>query len=75
VYKTNLKKAGSEKQNNAIGRFLMDTISSVPRIDAEEFENTFSSHLNDLLMVVYLANLTRTQLQISQRLQSLDGQA
>ncbi len=75
MYKTNLKKAGSEKQNNAIGRFLMDTISSVPRIDAEEFENTFSSHLNDLLMVVYLANLTRTQLQISQRLQSLDGQA
>ncbi|KAI9003699.1 maintenance of mitochondrial structure and function-domain-containing protein [Gaertneriomyces semiglobifer] len=60
-----------EKANNAIGRFLMDIVSLVPRIDAPEFEKMFNKHLNDLLMVVYLANLTRTQLAIAERLHKM----
>ncbi|KAI9208563.1 JAB1/Mov34/MPN/PAD-1 ubiquitin protease-domain-containing protein [Polychytrium aggregatum] len=61
----------SEVENNVIGRHLMDIITAVPRIDAGEFEKTFNSHLQDLLMVVYLAGLTRTQLAIAERLQNL----
>ncbi|KAJ1564054.1 hypothetical protein HK405_015961 [Cladochytrium tenue] len=62
---------GEIEPNNAIGRFLMDTVESIPRIDPAAFEKMFNSHLQDLLMVVYLANLTRTQLSIAQRLHSL----
>ncbi|CAG8507024.1 904_t:CDS:2 [Ambispora leptoticha] len=62
---------GSVPANNTIGRFLMDTISVVPKIDKAEFEKMFNSHLQDLLMVVYLANMTRTQLAIAERLQLL----
>ncbi|CAG8621987.1 4020_t:CDS:2 [Acaulospora morrowiae] len=62
---------GSVPADNNIGRFLMDTISVVPKIDKTEFEKMFNSHLQDLLMVVYLANMTRTQLAIAERLQLL----
>lgn len=61
---------GQEPANNSIGRYLMDTITSIPRIDVNEFDKMFNSHLQDLLMVVYLANLTRTQLAIAERLQN-----
>ncbi|KAJ3103494.1 hypothetical protein HDU97_010077 [Phlyctochytrium planicorne] len=63
--------AGRIPANNAIGRFLMDTISSVPRINVAEFDKMFNNHLQDLLMVVYLSNLTRSQLAIAQRLHNL----
>lgn len=49
----------------------MDTVSVVPKIDSTAFENMFNSHLQDLLMVVYLANMTRTQLSVAERLQLL----
>lgn len=49
----------------------MDTVSVVPKIDSAAFEKMFNSHLQDLLMVVYLANMTRTQLAVAERLQLL----
>ncbi|KAI8855099.1 eukaryotic translation initiation factor 3 subunit F [Chytridium lagenaria] len=69
--------AGNIKANNAIGRFLMDTISSVPRINIAEFDKILAITFRlerlpiDLLMVVYLSNLTRAQLAIAQRLHNL----
>ncbi|KAI8145874.1 maintenance of mitochondrial structure and function-domain-containing protein [Fennellomyces sp. T-0311] len=63
--------AGKEKPNNAIGRYIMDTVSVVPKIDSTSFEKMFNSHLQDLLMVVYLANMTRTQLSVAERLNLL----
>ncbi|CAH1757796.1 14175_t:CDS:2 [Entrophospora sp. SA101] len=65
-------KDGSVLPNSTIGRFLMDSISVVPTIDKKEFEKMFYSHLQDLLMVDYLANLTRTQLAIAEKLQLLE---
>ncbi|CAB4410693.1 unnamed protein product [Rhizophagus irregularis] len=62
---------GSIPADNTIGRFLMDTISVVPKVDKVEFEKMFNGHLQDLLMVSYLANMTRTQLAIAERLQLL----
>ncbi|KAI9474871.1 maintenance of mitochondrial structure and function-domain-containing protein [Zychaea mexicana] len=59
---------GKEKPNNAIGRYIMDTVSVVPKVDSASFEKMFNSHLQDLLMVVYLANMTRTQLSVAERL-------
>ncbi|KAI9320585.1 maintenance of mitochondrial structure and function-domain-containing protein [Dichotomocladium elegans] len=63
--------AGKEKPNSAIGRYIMDTVSAVPKLDSASFEKMFNSHLQDLLMVVYLANVTRTQLSIAERLNYL----
>ncbi|ORE10229.1 hypothetical protein BCV72DRAFT_30219 [Rhizopus microsporus var. microsporus] len=63
--------SGEVQPNNAIGRYIMDTVSVVPKIDSTSFEKMFNSHLQDLLMVVYLANMTRTQLAVAERLQLL----
>ncbi|KAI7870554.1 maintenance of mitochondrial structure and function-domain-containing protein [Spinellus fusiger] len=62
---------GKEVPNNAIGRYIMDTVSVVPKVDTVTFEKMFNSHLQDLLMVVYLANMTRTQLSITEKLNLL----
>jgi translation initiation factor 3 subunit F len=50
----------------------MDTVSSIPKMNGGDFEKAFNGHLQDILMVVYLANLTRTQLAIAERLNGLE---
>jgi len=54
-----------------VGRFLMDTVSSLPKLESTELERIFNNNIQDLLLVVYLANLTRTQLQLSEKLQRI----
>lgn len=51
-----------------IGRFLLDTVSAVPKVDPAKFEKMFNNTLQDLLMVVYLANLTKTQVVLQEKL-------
>ncbi|ODQ49884.1 Mov34-domain-containing protein, partial [Saitoella complicata NRRL Y-17804] len=63
--------SGSERANNAVGRFLMDTLSQAPKLDETEVEKMFNSHLQDVLMVVYLAETVRTQLAIGSKLVGL----
>lgn len=63
--------AGTVPANNTVGRYLMNTVSVVPKVDPVEFEKMFNSHLQDLLMVIYLANMTRTQLAVAKRLEKL----
>ncbi|KAJ1983567.1 hypothetical protein H4R33_004705 [Dimargaris cristalligena] len=63
--------ANDVSPNNLVGRYLMDLLAATPKIEATSFEKMFNSHLQDLLMVVYLSDLTRTQLSISDRLQKL----
>ncbi len=64
---------GEVEADDAIGRQIADTLSSVPRIRPEMFDKMFNDSLQDLLMVTYLSNITRTQLSISEKLNaSLD---
>jgi len=64
---------GEVEADDAIGRQIADTLSSVPRIRPEVFDKMFNDSLQDLLMVTYLSNITRTQLTISEKLNaSLD---
>ncbi|KAK7482555.1 hypothetical protein BaRGS_00026156 [Batillaria attramentaria] len=65
--------AGKNPADNAAGRFLLDLVTSVPQIDPDEFEKMLNSNMKDLLMVVYLANLTRTQLILNEKLNSLQN--
>jgi translation initiation factor 3 subunit F len=62
---------GQTPANNSIGRFLSTTITSLPLLDATSFEKMWNNHLQDLLMVVYLSDLTRIQIAIAERLQSV----
>ncbi|KAJ2161952.1 hypothetical protein GGF46_001048 [Coemansia sp. RSA 552] len=62
---------GKAKANNVVGRYLMDMLAVVPTIDAKQFSALFQTHLQDVLMVAYLTNLTRAQLNIADRLQRI----
>ena len=63
--------SGSVEGDKKIGRYLLDTVSAIPKLDTEEFEKMFNNSLQDLLMVVYLANLTRTQVLLAEKLNSV----
>ena len=60
--------AGKEEPDTAVGRALIDLVQSVPKMDPAQFEAMLSSNMRDLLMVVYLSNLTKTQLQLNEKL-------
>uniref|UniRef100_A0A7S2SJQ2 Eukaryotic translation initiation factor 3 subunit F n=1 Tax=Eucampia antarctica TaxID=49252 RepID=A0A7S2SJQ2_9STRA len=53
---------------DARGRQIADTLSLVPRIRPQDFDSMFHDSLQDLLMVTYLSNLTKTQLTIAEKL-------
>lgn len=42
-------------------------IASVPTLDSATFQSTFATHIQDLLAVVYLANMTKNQLAIADK--------
>eukprot|EP01086_Lenisia_limosa_P001045 TRINITY_DN1187_c0_g1_i2.p1 TRINITY_DN1187_c0_g1~~TRINITY_DN1187_c0_g1_i2.p1 ORF type:complete len:205 (+),score=64.01 TRINITY_DN1187_c0_g1_i2:298-912(+) len=54
-----------------VAALLADTVSEVPRVDPAAFKETFTDSLQDTLMIVYLTNLTRTQLSLAGKLQAL----
>ncbi|KAH7352025.1 hypothetical protein KP509_19G025600 [Ceratopteris richardii] len=56
--------------DNAVGRYLADTLASIPKISPETFDKLFNDSVQDLLLVLYLANLTRTQLSLAKKLNS-----
>lgn len=55
------------------GRQISDTLASIPMIRPEVFDKLFHSSLQDLLMVSYLSNVTRTQMEIAQKLNATLG--
>ncbi|KAN0066078.1 hypothetical protein ACQY0O_000171 [Thecaphora frezii] len=61
--------AGEREGDKAVGRFINDTISVVPAgLDDTKLETLFNTHLQDVLMVSYLANVVRAQAEVSSRL-------
>ena len=57
--------SGEVKGDAAVGRYLMDALGPSTE-DLEKGE--FNSHLQDTLTVSYLANLVRSQAEVSSRL-------
>lgn len=60
--------SGKVAGDSTIGEYLNDALTAVPRINTEQFDKDFNEHLKDLLMVIYLSNLMRTQLSIAEKL-------
>lgn len=58
--------SGKAPQNIELGRFLQHTLSLLPSSDIS-FETMFSNGTLDTLMLIYLANLTRSHLFLAER--------
>ena len=57
-----------------VGRAISDVLAQVPSLlPSSRFETVFHENLQDLLMVTYLSNLTRTQLDVAEKLQTSLG--
>ncbi len=54
--------------SNALGQFLINALSLSPKVDPQDIERDFNNHIQDVLVVSYLANTIRTQIELSQRL-------
>ncbi|KAG9198517.1 hypothetical protein B5807_03566 [Epicoccum nigrum] len=54
--------------SSALGQFLMNALSLAPKVDAADIERDFNAHIQDVLVVSYLANTIRTQIDLSNRL-------
>lgn len=48
----------------------MDTLTLAPKVSGSDIERMFNTHIQDILMVSYLANTIRTQIDLSNRLAS-----
>merc|ERR1711890_186978 len=59
---------GREEPDSSVGRALNNMVQSVPKMDPNQFEEMLNSNLRDLLMVVYLSQMTKTQLQLNEKL-------
>jgi len=57
----------------SVGRGLTAQLCSEPVIATEAIENLCKTSLQDSLMVVYLSNLTRTQISMTEKIQALYG--
>lgn len=64
---------GKVQGDLAVGRGLTAQLCSEPVIATEAIENLCKTSLQDSLMVVYLSNLTRTQISMTEKIQALYG--
>ncbi|KAK4104054.1 eukaryotic translation initiation factor 3 subunit F [Parathielavia hyrcaniae] len=54
--------------SHALGQYLMNALSLAPKVSPTQIEHDFNNHIQDVLMVSYLANTIRTQIDLAQRL-------
>ncbi|KAL1507970.1 hypothetical protein AB1Y20_007574 [Prymnesium parvum] len=62
---------GKAEADPKVVRLLQDLVASAPRLPAAAFDKMFNAQVQDILAVVYLANLTRTQLALAEKLQAV----
>lgn len=59
---------GRRVPDHKVGTKIASVLSMVPRIQSDMFAKSFQTNFQDLLMVVYLMNMTRTQLALAERI-------
>lgn len=53
----------------------MNTLALAPKVAPSDVERMFNTHIQDVLLISYLANTIRTQIDLSNRLASLTATA
>jgi len=57
-----------------MGRMILDALASIPTYEnAEELSSVFNENIDDMLMLTYLANFTRTQTVLLNKINGLLG--
>mmetsp|Transcript_73028 Transcript_73028/g.123065 ORF Transcript_73028/g.123065 Transcript_73028/m.123065 type:complete len:286 (-) Transcript_73028:302-1159(-) len=59
---------GEVKEDKNIGRALSSAMSQVPMVSPQTFDKVFNDSLQDMLMVIYLSKLTKSQLALNEKL-------
>ncbi|XP_077238737.1 eukaryotic translation initiation factor 3 subunit F-like [Tasmannia lanceolata] len=59
---------GRVAPDNSIGRFITDTVASIPKMPPAVFDKLLNDRLQDHLLLLYLSSLTRTQLSLAEKL-------
>jgi translation initiation factor 3 subunit F len=67
----NRVKSGEIKGDPDLGRAISNALAAVPHLDPSTFETMFNKNIQDLLMIVYLSNLTKTQLALATKINGL----
>eukprot|EP00501_MAST-03F_sp_TOSAG23-6_P001813 GSMAST32.ASY1.ANO1.1891.1 assembled CDS len=60
--------AGRRPKSREVGRAIASSLSSVPHVKPDHFQTIFDDCVQDLLVVSYLSNITRTQLAAAERI-------
>uniref|UniRef100_A0A5B6ZD58 Eukaryotic translation initiation factor 3 subunit F n=1 Tax=Davidia involucrata TaxID=16924 RepID=A0A5B6ZD58_DAVIN len=59
---------GRVAPDNNIGRFISDTVASIPKLSPPDFDKLVNDGLQDQLLLLYLSSITRTQLSLAEKL-------
>ncbi|PSS33336.1 Eukaryotic translation initiation factor 3 subunit F like [Actinidia chinensis var. chinensis] len=59
---------GRVAPDNNIGKFISDTVASIPKISPPAFDKLVNDSLQDQLLLLYLSSITRTQLSLAEKL-------
>jgi len=54
--------------STALGQYLLNALALAPKVEPADIERDFNNHIQDVLVVSYLANTIRTQMDLSNRL-------
>lgn len=66
--------SGERRADPRLGRALSEAVGVIPALTEEEFRRMFDGAVEDVLMVAYLASLTRAQLVLGQKLNTMSAQ-
>ena len=50
---------------------IHQALNVIPTVDSGSFQSLFNGHMQDLLMILYLAGLTKTQLVMADKVNTL----
>lgn len=50
---------------------ILNVLNTIPNIDIYTFQSLFTNNIQDLLMLIYLANLTQTQINVAEKVAGL----
>lgn len=63
--------SGKVPADNYIGRELTKMVNQVPKMSAHDFEEMLNTNMKDLLMVIYLSQLTKVNVGLNEKLTML----